>query len=220
MAIKGYVANDKDRNSLLRGDESMAGITMTLKKGAFTADPVETDARGFYSFENLEAGSYTVSAGRASNARAIHSISPEPVTGAWGFVTSRTFAEAEDYTLTPDEADLPKPYWLRQATGTMGNGTVTVTGTGTTPPSDTYYNFALVYTDGQLTGSVDNISGSSEDIDLVFSSPFPFEDDKERTTNSRGNFETGGLMEAIGYTVVIEDAGFAAPCMNDAGTMA
>ena len=65
----------------------------------------------------------------------------------------------------------------------MGNGTVRYApGTGTNLPSDTYYNFALVYTDGQLTGSVDNISGSSADIDLVFSSPVPSEDDRERTT--------------------------------------
>ena len=80
MSISGYVANDKDRNSLLRGNESMAGITMTLKKGAVTADPVETDARGFYLFENLEAGIYTVTAGGAANARAIHEIKQNRIT--------------------------------------------------------------------------------------------------------------------------------------------
>ena len=224
MAIKGYVANDgqdgEGRDNLLRGDESMAGITMTLR--GTVVRTAETEASGFYSFDDLAEGSYTVSAGTASNARAIHAINRHPRTRAWRTVTSKT-ARAEDYTLNPDEADLRKPYWIRSFSTsgrTMGNGTVTYApGTGTNPPSDTYYNFALVYTDGQLTGSVDNISGSSADIDLVFGSPVPYEDDRERTTNNRGNFEISGLMEAIGYTAVIEDAGFAAPCMNAAGTI-
>ena len=85
LAIRGYVANDgqdgKDLDGLLRGDESMAGITMTLKKGAVTAPPVKTDARGFYEFENLDAGTYTVSAGEAPNAVAIHAIE-QKTTGA------------------------------------------------------------------------------------------------------------------------------------------
>ena len=226
LAIRGYVANDgqdgEDRDNLLRGDESMAGITMTLRRGTVVVRTAKTEASGFYSFDELAEGSYTVSAGRASNALAIHAINRHPRTRAWRTVTSKT-ARAEDYTLNPDEADLNKPYWIRSFSTsgrTMGNGTVTYApGTGT-PPSDTYYNFALVYTDGQLTGSVDNISGSSADIDLVFGSPVPSEDDRERTTNNRGNFEISGLMEAIGYTAVIEDAGFAVPCMNAAGTIA
>ena len=60
MAISGYVANDgqdgEGRDNLLRGDESKAGITMTLRDGPVVVEPVETDARGFYSFENLAEG--------------------------------------------------------------------------------------------------------------------------------------------------------------------
>ena len=160
LSIKGYVANDgqdgKDRDGLLRGDESKAGITMTLRDAG--VDPVKTDARGFYSFENLAAGSYRVTAGSGTNYRAIHSITASP----WRFVNFKT-ATAEDYTLTPDEADLAKPYWDRawSAGGTMGQPTTTVTGTGTDPASDKYYNFALVYTDGEVSGSVNNLSGSN-----------------------------------------------------------
>jgi len=201
----------------------MAGITMTLYNSANTrpvagVDPVETHASGFYEFEGLAEGNYTVRAGSASNARAIHAIAQDE-DGEWEFVTSKS-ATAEDYTVSVDEADLGKPYWVRQASGTMGNGTTMARGTGLNPPLDTYYNFALVYTDGQLTGSVENISDGSGDIDLVFSSPFPFEADRELTTDRRGNFEISDLMEAIGYTAVIEDAGFAAPCMNADTTMA
>ena len=105
LAIRGYVANDgqdgEERDGLLRGDESMAGITMTLKKGTVTMTE-NTDASGLYEFKNLDAGTYTVSAARAANARAIHQIKQNPVTNAWSFVTSKT-AKAEDYTLTPDE---------------------------------------------------------------------------------------------------------------------
>ena len=224
LAIRGYVANDgqdgEGRDNLLRGDESMAGITMTLydsdnERAVAGVDPVETHASGFYEFEGLAEGRYTVRAGSASNARAFHAIALDE-DDEWEFVTSKS-ATAEDYTVSVDEADLGKPYWVRQASGTMGNGTTMARGTGPNPPLDTYYNFALVYTDGQLTGSVENISDGSDDIDLVFSSPFPFEDDLELTTDRRGNFEISGLMEAIGYTAVIEDAGFAAPCLNAAG---
>ena len=230
LAISGYVANDgqdgEGLDNLLRGDESMAGITMTLWNsiGTRTLATTDTDASGFYSFDELAMGSYIVSAGRVSNARAIHNISRHPRTRAWRVVNYKS-ATAQDYPDFPDEADLAKPYWNRafHSSGrTMGNATSTVYGLDDDSSDDdaTLYNFALVYTDGQLTGSVNNISGSSGDIDLVFSSPVPYEDDRERTTDRRGNFEIGGLMEAIGYTAVIEDRGFAAPCMNAAGTMA
>ncbi len=229
LAIRGYVANDgqdgEDRDGLLRGDESMAGIEMTLYNSTNKArvagvDPVETDASGFYQFENLKAGTYTVRAGTASNARAIVSITQNSKTKVWSYVNARGNAVAEDYTLTRDEADLPKPYWDRANTtgGSMGQGTTTVTGTGTNPASDKYYNFALVYTDGELSGRVNNLSGSNASIDIIISTPSPLDDDeKVETVGSRGNFELGDLIEAMGYTAEIEDAGFTAPCMGADG---
>ena len=98
----------------------------------------------------------------------------------------------------------------------MGQPTTKVTGTGTDPASDIYYNFALVYTDGEVSGSVNNLSGSNGSIDIIISSPNPLDDDQKVETSSSGNFGLGGLLEAIGYTAVIEDAGFASPCMNAA----
>ena len=100
----------------------------------------------------------------------------------------------------------------------MGQGTTTVTGTGTSPASDKYYNFALVYTDGELSGRVNNLSGSNASIDIIISTPSPLDDDeKVETVGSRGNFELGDLIEAMGYTAEIEDAGFTAPCMGADG---
>ena len=226
LAIRGYVANDgqdgEQLDGLLRGDESRAGVTVTLKKGAVTEATTVTNPSGDYEFDGLDAGSYTVVAGRGSNYRAIHAIARRTTgTRAWRYVDFKT-ATAEDYTLTPDEADLPKPFWNRANTagGTMGNDEVTVTGTGTNPASDKYYNFALVYTDGELSGSVNNLSGSnaSASIDIIISTPSPLDDDEKVETDSRGNFELGGLIEAMDYTAVIEDAGFEAPCMGTGGT--
>ena len=222
QSIRGYVANDgqdgEDLDNLLRGDESMAGITMTLLDADDNeVTTTDTEADGYYEFVNLEAGTYTVSAGEASNAVAIHAIAEDD--GDWELVTSKT-AVAEDYTLTPDDYELNKPYWVRSilATGRiMGHPTTEVEGTGTTPVSDIYYNFALVYKDGEVTGKVTNLSGSEEDIDIIISSPIPLDEDVEVVTSSSGNFELGGLMEAIGYMAVIEDAGFAYPCMNTDG---
>ena len=230
LAIRGYVANDgqdgEDLDGLLRGDESKAGVTVTLLNAAGTravagVDPVETDGDGFYSFDDLAMGTYTVSASRGSNYRAIHAINRNPVTNAWRYVTSKT-ATAEDYTLTPDEADLGKPFWNRASTagGTMGNGTVTYAeGTGTARRTDTYYNFALVYTDGEVSGKVHNVSGSNASIDIIISTPNPLDDDEKVETVGAisGNFELGGLIEAVGYTAVIEDAGFEPPCMGADG---
>ncbi|MDE2794489.1 MAG: carboxypeptidase regulatory-like domain-containing protein [Gemmatimonadota bacterium] len=225
LSIRGYVANDgqdgEDMDGLLRGDEAMAGIEMTLlDDDDDVVATTETEADGFYSFDDLAAGDYTVSAGRASNARVIHAINRHPRTRAWRYVTSKT-ATAEDYSLTPDEADLAKPYWMRAflSTGrTMGNGTVAYTeGEGTAAMTDTYYNFALVYTDGELTGSVNNLSGSDGSIDIVLETPSPLDTDRKTDTNTRGNFEFSDLIEAIGYTATIEDVGFAQPCVDADG---
>ncbi|MDE2874747.1 MAG: carboxypeptidase regulatory-like domain-containing protein [Gemmatimonadota bacterium] len=224
LAIRGYVANDgqdgEDMDGLLRGDESKAGVTVKLLKGTKSVATTETDADGYYEFDGLEAGSYTVSASSGSNYRAIHAINRHPKTRAWRYVTSKT-ATAEEYTLNPDEADLAKPFWNRAiaTTGrTMGNGTVTYTeGEGTAARSDKYYNFALVYTDGEFTGKVNNLSGSDGSIDVVLEVPSPLDTDRKTDTNTRGNFAFPGLIEAIGYTATIEDVGFAAPCLDAGG---
>ena len=226
LAIRGYVANDgqdgEDMDGLLRGDESKAGVKLTLLNAAGTKrlGTTETDADGYYEFDELEEGGYTVSASSGSNYRALHAINRHPRTRAWRYVTSKS-ATAEEYTLNPDEADLAKPFWNRAllSTGrTMGNGTVTYTeGEGTAARSDKYYNFALVYTDGEFTGKVNNLSGSDASIDVVLEVPSPLDTDKKTDTNTRGNFAFPGLIEAIGYTATIEDVGYAAPCLDADG---
>ena len=228
LAIRGYVANDGQdgelMDGLLRGDESKAGVELTLRSGTKVVGTTETDAHGFYEFDGLEAGSYTVTASSGSNYVAIHSIARHPrSTSPWRFVNFKT-ATAEDYSLSPDEADLAKPYWDREHTagGDMGNPTSKVEedhGTTSTADDeeDTYYNFALVYTDGELTGSVNNLSGSNGSIDIVLETLSPLDDGAKTETNTRGNFAFPGLIEAKGYTATIEDAEWMSPCMGADG---
>ena len=92
--------------------------------------------------------------------------------------------------------------------------------TGTDPASDKYYNFALVYTDGEVSGKVDNLSTPDNDngsIDIIISTPSPSDDDAKVETSSSGNFGLDGLIEAIGYVARIEDADWESPCMGDDG---
>ncbi len=227
MAIRGYVANDgqdgEDRDGLLRGDESKSGVKLTLLSGLKVVATDTTDADGYYEFDELDAGSYTVRASSGSNYRALHAINRSVTTRRWQYVTSKT-ATAEDYTLNPDEADLEKPYWVRSfaTTGrTMGNPISRYTeGEGAAARTDTYHNFALVYTDGELTGKVNNLSADDDkqgSVDIVLERPSPLDGDLKTETSSRGNFAFSGLMEAVGYKATIEDVGFAAPCMSAAG---
>jgi hypothetical protein len=218
LAISGYVANDgqdgEDRDGLLRGDELKAGITMTLKAGAKTLQTTDTDASGFYSFKNLAAGNYTVIAGAASNAIALMERR------ARGNVTWRT-ATAQDYPTFPDEQDVAKPYWNR-TTNAAGQLTTTIVddqGTSSTADDESgiLYNFALVYTDGQLTGVVNNMSGSNAGIDIELESPIPGQWIGPVVTGPSGAFEVNSLWEGIDYSAVIQDKWWTPTCLNAAG---
>ena len=230
LSIKGYVANDgqdgEPGDNLLRGDELLEGIEMTLKRTGHPDRTAMTLASGLYSFDDLPEGTYTVHAGSATNAIALHEIRRNSAGTAWEPVTSKP-AEAQQYPTFPAEQDVDKPYWARSSLDADGNheanemkhGTTTVTG-NTPPITATLYNFALVYTDGQLTGSVNNLSGSNASIDILLTSPIPGEDIRKTDTKGRtgGTFEYGGLTEGIDYTAEIEDKDFAAPCMGAGGT--
>ena len=220
LSIKGYVANDGQdgefADNLLRGDESMAGIVVTASQGNAVRGSATTDASGFYSIENLAAGSYTIEAGAAANAMALHAITRNAAGTGWNFVTEKTATAHHDYPATfPDEQEVDKPFWIRNGhedyTGTMGQPTSPLPA----PSNAVLYNFALVYTDGQLTGSVNNLSGSNASIDMLLTSPVSGEDvRKTATAGNAGTFEYNGLTEGIGYSVEIEDKGWASPCLD------
>lgn len=62
LSIKGYVANDGNKDKRARGNEAVAGVTVELLEAANAKDTAftkvvateETDARGLYSFDDLE----------------------------------------------------------------------------------------------------------------------------------------------------------------------
>ena len=67
LAIKGYIGNDINRDSKMRGDETVAGIVVTLTRSGFETMKDTTDEYGFYQFENLEGGTYKVTPGSRGN---------------------------------------------------------------------------------------------------------------------------------------------------------
>ena len=234
MSVKGYVANDgqdgEDADGLLRGDESMAGITMTLLNSTGRAraklpdgtnvPTVETNASGFYSFDGLAEGNYVVSAGSAANALALTARNRHPTTRAWRNVTTQS-ARAWDYPAIPDEQDVAKPTWNRNTNSAGQLTTVITDDMGTTSTADdktgTLYNFALVYTDGQLTGVVNNLSGSNGGIDIELESPIGGQATRTIVSGTSGTFQASGLWEGIGYEAVIQDRWWSSPCMPASG---
>ena len=207
LEIMGYIGNDANSDRRMRGDEALAGVTVRLTRGPETVATAKTDSRGLYVFENLEAGRYAVVPSSGSDYTVLRGFDPN--TGA---ATTWATATADEYPELPSEGRYRVPSW-DYASNSANNTSV-----GIRKPSSqaraTLVNFALVYTDGELSGRVTHVSGSDGDINLRI---YRERDDQvtEVTTDSRGRFETGGLMEGS-YRVEIEDARFAAPCLTSA----
>ena len=217
LSIKGFIGNDgedgEEADNLLRGDERKAGVPVSLKRGAATVASTETDATGMYSFDDLNEGNYTVVAGSISNAKALKGFKRRSATSTQMIPDVEHTAKAQNYRPFPDEQELDKPQWLRSTNSMPDNGSTSTYTTGTV--TNTLYNFALVYTDGQLSGKVDNLSSADDSgIDMDIFSPIPDDDDREVETGAGGLFEVHGLMEGNDYEARIQDAGYASPCMD------
>ena len=219
LSIMGYVANDGDNNNLIRGDEAMAGITVRLLTDVeFDDDDVlddfdvvtttETAGNGFYSFSGLDnATKYWVQVVAGADAGGYISLAgtnPNLAGGTAGFA-------AQTYPALPEESTYCKPMWSR--TGNSASCTSEVITDEDDDVSATLHNFALVYTNGTVAGSVSNMSGSSANIDIRITTTTDSDALWERATGSSGDFSVAGLIEGM-YTAVIEDAGWAAPCMD------
>ncbi|MDE2876867.1 MAG: hypothetical protein OXQ93_15610, partial [Gemmatimonadota bacterium] len=214
LKIMGYVGNDSNGDKLMRGDESMADVALTLKtgmrqnsttkvwSGGTTVAETATDPAGFYAFENLRAGvEYFVVASSGSGYRAVRALT--------GNTNVAAKVSAYNYPALPSEGTFNLPVW-DYATRGATNPTTTITSGSV---SGDLQNFALVYTDGSISGSVNNVSGSNNNIDIRISSDVS-SGVTERATNTAGNFSVTGVLEGT-YSAVIEDAGFAVPCMSD-----
>ena len=214
LKIMGYVGNDNG-DRLMRGDESIAGVEMTLntgmkldKNGVYSGGTLvaetETDAAGFYVFEDLRAGvEYDIVASSGTGYRAVRHLLKN------GGVAIDV--AAQNYPALPSEGTFNLPRWSYASRG-AAYSTVTIENTSGSV-SGVLQNFALVYSDGSISGSVNNVSGSNNNIDVRISSDV-FSGVAERATNTAGRFSVSGVLEGS-YSAVIEDAGFAVPCMSD-----
>ena len=206
LKIMGYIGNDASSDKLMRGDEALAGVAVRLTRGPEAVATVETNDRGLYVFDNLEEGTYAVTASSGRDYLVLRAFDPN--TGA---AIATATATADEYPPLR-EGHYRLPSWDYE-TNSANNTSVPIRKSGSTALV-TLVNFALVYIDGELSGGVSNVSGGEEDIDFRI---YRERDDQltEVTTDSRGRFETGELMEGS-YRVEIEDARFAAPCLTSA----
>ena len=241
LAIMGYVGNDENGDDRLRGDEAIEGVTLRLMRGVRRSSTTgayfggtlvataTTDDGGFYSFENLARGTYQVRAVSGNDYWAIKDVGRN---SAWSGPVA-----ADDYP-TPGtgnfvEGDFRTPSWIGEPSFVVTGGNVTVTddkGTTTTDDdvSATLRNFALVWSDGSVSGKIDNLSGSAAGIDVrVYQcldsnaddfcgrgAPIGYNAPIELTTNASGRFEFGGLTEGD-YQVEIDDRGWSSPLLVD-----
>ncbi len=155
LAIKGFVAND-DGDGRARGNEAMAGVTVNLLKAsnandtAYTvvAATTETDENGMYEFADLtEGANYRVAVAGGDDYAGLRSLN----VAKSGVVSPAEYPAIEE----PFTGLLPS--W-DHASNTASNATPTASNsTGTV--SATLQNFALVYRNGTVSGSVTNLSG-------------------------------------------------------------
>ena len=227
LSVRGYVGND-DGDNLMRGDEAIAGVTLTLYRGgsisvatggltrATTVASTTTDADGYYAFDDLpDAGAtYRVIASSGSGYRAWRTM---PARRSPGNISGATRAMV--YPEVPTDTDLAKPQWTGTTTT---NATSSYTDDqGTTDTDDdmtgTWQNFALVWENGTVAGLVSNSSGSNGGIDVRITTPFGGAPE-EVTTGTSGGFEIDNVLEGT-YTAMIEDVGWAVPRIDSASGM-
>ena len=206
LKLMGYIGNDVNRDSKFRGDEAVAGITVRLSGGGLSMSAT-TNERGFYSFSNVPAGSYTITPSTSTYLvnRGYLTISGRRI------ARTNHRASAQEYpSLT--ERDFRLPYWSSYTSRSLSNSTSRVCDDRTPPKCATLYNFGLLYKDGAVEGAVNNLSGSASGIDLTWTDVFT-DNEQEVTTNFRGEFTRTRLTEGD-FTVKLEDAGWAVPMMR------
>ena len=242
LAIMGYVGNDYNYDRRFHGSESIEGVTLQLmtgvKRSATTGNyfggkvvaTTTTNAKGFYVFDNLEAGSYQV---RAASTPAYWAFRNLTENGGYSGPVN-----ADEYP-TPGsgnfvEGDFLLPTWEELGLGILQPAVTVTDDKGTTDTDDdisaTLHNFALVWRDGSLSGKIENLSGSAADIDVRLyqcrdftasdlcgrGAPIGYTAPLEVTTDAKGKYEVDGLTEGT-YIAEIDDRGWSAPLIGSDG---
>ena len=206
--IRGLVANNRiGRNNTLSGDEAGEGVTLTLHETdedddgeTIIGDPVEdsdgnavtalTNGDGEYVFENLEEGDeYYVKVTDCPDCEAYNSVDAK----THDFMTYK-LTEAMVYD---DDAENTPPKWNHEATST---GDVISAGGG-----GGFVNFAMVYTDGELSGAVtepfDDVDRHRVELARCLTVEFSVDDDQTQDED-----ESGVLLGCDDYDETYEDA--------------
>ena len=168
LSIKGYVANDNG-DGRARGNESMSGVTVNLlaiakdgvsedkKDTTFTTEATtETDGSGFYEFNDLtEGGKYYVEVAAGDNYMGVKDLEDGP--------NNKSGVVSPDEYPALNDGDDNLPSWDHM-TNTADNDRATVSAKAPSTVSATLENFGLVFTDNNISGTVNNTSGSNGGI--------------------------------------------------------
>ncbi|MDE2981580.1 MAG: hypothetical protein OXU74_10335 [Gemmatimonadota bacterium] len=240
LAIKGFVANDGNDDGRARGNEAMAGVMVNLleaanaKDTAFTkvAATAETDASGLYSFDNLTEGkSYKVAVVATDDYAGLRSLK----------VSKSGVVKPDEY---PAKGVTQEPLLLsswNHMSNTISAASRTASADAPSTVSAVLQNFALVYKDATVMGSVTDASGNSAGITVaaaICKTYTPGNDGPDNTANTTddvdpvcnwdredivstqtakgGDFEFSGLMEGY-HSVWWEGGGLAAAKLDASG---
>ncbi len=218
LKIMGYIGNDVNRDQKFRGDEAVAGITVRLTRTGLPTMTDTTDERGFYEFTGVEGGSgYTIRP--STNDHLIVRWYQTLSTGSKR-LHSTWSASAQEYPSSSylEEGDFRLPYVSSYTSRSVSNTSVRVCDDNDPPNQKcgTLYNFGLFYKDGEVEGEVNNLSGSANSVDLIFTDLFLnsyTNGEQEVEANFSGQYGREDLTEGD-YTARIADAGWAVPCMT------
>ncbi len=219
LKIMGYIGNDVNRDQKFRGDEAVAGITVRLTRSGFPTMTDTTDERGFYEFTGVEGGSgYTIRPSTNSYL-VVRGYETNFFTGSKS-PQSTWSASAQEYPSSSylEEGDFRLPYVSSYTSRSVSNTSVRVCDDNDPPNQKcgTLYNFGLFYKDGEVEGEVNNLSGSANSVDLIFTDLFLnsyTNGEQEVEANFSGQYGREDLTEGD-YTARIADAGWAVPCMT------
>ena len=205
LDIKGYVANDGNEGNdaggefdgIVRGDEAVAGVEVALgtiarisankKDTTFNwLQTVETNADGLYEFEDVtEGAAYVV--------RVLESADDNYTAGrSLGAKDDRTATgvASDEYPSVTAEGDFVLPRW-----DYLGNKIVSTTSsvevsnaTGTVKAD--LVNFALLYTDGSMSGRVREAASSPGNITIELARCDTYVSGDRCKTYDRGDFPT------------------------------
>ena len=236
LSIKGYVANDNG-DGRARGNESMSGVTVNLlaiaRNGVSadeedttfnTAATTETDGSGFYEFNDLtEGGEYYVEVAGGDDYMGVKDLANGP--------NNKSGEVMPDEYPALSEGAFALPSW-NHMTNMAEDGQVTVRNSTGSVTAE-LENFALVFTDNNVSGTVNNLSGSNggilvegamcpsytpagvdeEDAAVAAMCPWTQGDVFRTTTSSSGGYEFDGLTEGY-YAVWFTGGGLMAANMN------